>query len=212
MRECTFASLSEAVGGVAICVQPPAPANRRGRPHGHAYGYLVLIRPYPAGYQVCWPARGARRDRTQTGAAAVLIGSHARRYRGPPLCWMALLLVGAGVASAVVWCGRHRRTGESVFRSAGHAGPVRVTVAAVDKDDPSWIVSHIAYGTVFADGETTGCVNWNGLGENGWPVPSGTYGLKGIVTQAKNWTGDGKYHTVAPQFEGAITPFNISLT
>ena len=91
-------------------------------------------------------------------------------------------------------------------------GPVRVTVAAVDKDDPSWIVSHIAFGTVFSSNETSGCVNWNGLDENGWPVPPGNYGLNGILTNATLWDGDKKYHTVGPKFEGAITPFNVSLT
>jgi hypothetical protein len=90
--------------------------------------------------------------------------------------------------------------------------PVRVTVAAVDADEPSWIVSHIAFGTVFSNGETAGCVHWNGLDENGWPVPPGSYGLKGILTRATNWTGDGKFHSVAAKFEGAITPFNVSLT
>lgn len=42
------------------------------------------------------------------------------------------------------------------------AGPVRVTVAAVDPHEPSWIVSHIAFGVVFSDAEKTGCVSWNG--------------------------------------------------
>ena len=129
-------------------------------------------------------------------------GEYLRTLHRSMMVWVLLLAgVGAAAAAPVKVC----------FELPG-THPVRVTVAAVDKDDPTWIVSHIAYGTVFADGETTGCVSWNGLDENGWPVPTGTYGLKGIVTQAHNWTGDGKYHTVAPQFEGAITPFNISLT
>ena len=89
--------------------------------------------------------------------------------------------------------------------------PVRVTVVAVDKDQPSWIVSHIAYGTTFANNETTGCVEWDGIDENGWPVPPGTYGLKGITTAAANWTADNKFHSVVAKFTGAITPFNVSL-
>ena len=50
------------------------------------------------------------------------------------------------------------------------------------QDEPSWIVSHIAYGAVYGNNETEGCVSWDGLDENGWPVPPGTYGLKGIIT------------------------------
>ena len=50
------------------------------------------------------------------------------------------------------------------------------------QDEPSWIVSHIAYGAVYGNNETEGCVSWDGLDENGWPVPPGTYGLRGIIT------------------------------
>jgi hypothetical protein len=46
--------------------------------------------------------------------------------------------------------------------------PVRVTVVAVDPDEPTWIVAHIASGAAFVDGETSGCVFWNGLDDSKW--------------------------------------------
>ena len=89
--------------------------------------------------------------------------------------------------------------------------PVRVTVVAVDPAEPTWIVAHIAFGAAFVDGETSGCVFWNGLDDNLWPVPTGSYALKGIVTNATKWAADGKYHSVVAEYIGSITPFNVSV-
>jgi hypothetical protein len=91
-------------------------------------------------------------------------------------------------------------------------GSVRVTVVAVDLDEPTWIVAHIVSGAAFVDGERHGCVFWNGLDDNLWPVPPGSYGLRGIVMDAAKWAADGQYHSVVPKYTGGITPFNVSVT
>ena len=44
-----------------------------------------------------------------------------------------------------------------------------------------------------------------------WPVPAGSYALKGIVTNATKWAADGKYHSVVAEYTGSITPFNVSV-
>ena len=57
-----------------------------------------------------------------------------------------------------------------------HTGTVGVAVVATDPDDPDWIVSHLSYAQPFnvtAGAPSQGCISWNGLDENFWPVPAG---------------------------------------
>ena len=97
---------------------------------------------------------------------------------------------------------------------ATHTGVVGVTVAIVDKADPAWIVTHASYATPFnvTEGKVEqGCVLWNGLDENFWPVPPSTYGVKGIFTNVSLWEVDGKYHTLVPEVTGSVGPIPIDL-
>lgn len=57
-----------------------------------------------------------------------------------------------------------------------HTGTVGVTIVAVDPGDPDWIVSHLSYAQPFnvtAGSPSQGCISWDGLDENFWPVPAG---------------------------------------
>ena len=55
-----------------------------------------------------------------------------------------------------------------------------------------------------------GCISWDGNDENFWPVPPGTYGLKGIMQNVSLWGPDGKHHAVVPVFNGAIGPVPVN--
>ena len=93
---------------------------------------------------------------------------------------------------------------------ATHTGTVGVTVAVVDKVEPSWLITHASYATPFnvtKGKEQQGCILWNGLDENFWPVPPGSYGLKGIFTNVSQWAVDGKYHALIPEVTGSIGPY-----
>jgi hypothetical protein len=97
---------------------------------------------------------------------------------------------------------------------ATHTGVVGATVAIVDKDDAVWIITHASYATPFnvsKGKEQQGCIVWNGLDENFWPIPPGTYGVKGIFTNVSLWEVDGKYHALVPEVTGSVGPIPIDL-
>ena len=86
---------------------------------------------------------------------------------------MALLLVLASSAagSGVPIC----------FDLPKHDGLVRATVTVTDPRDDAWLVATVAGGVAFNTSATkgthdSGCVSWDGLDDNWWPVPPGTYG------------------------------------
>ncbi len=77
-----------------------------------------------------------------------------------------------------------------------------VTLAVTDPRDPDWIVSNFACGvvrTVTAENQGRFTEAWNGLDENGMPVPPGRYGVKGICLPAQKWAIDGQYHAIVPK-------------
>ena len=77
-----------------------------------------------------------------------------------------------------------------------------VTLAVTDPRDPNWIVSNFARGvvrTVTAQNQGRFSEAWDGLDENGMPVPPGSYGVKGIFMPAQKWAIDGQYHAVIPK-------------
>ena len=88
-------------------------------------------------------------------------------------------------------------------------GVVGVTVAVVDSKDPTWIITHVAYAQPFnttAGKAQQGCVAWDGLDENFWPIPPGTYGLTGIVVPVTHWDVDNKHHALLPRYTGSVSP------
>ena len=95
-----------------------------------------------------------------------------------------------------------------------HTGTVGVTVVATDPDDQDWIVSHLSYAQPFnvtAGAPSQGCITWDGLDENFWPVPAGSYGLKGIVTNLSFFAADKQFHALVPKFVGAVSPVPVDI-
>jgi hypothetical protein len=77
-----------------------------------------------------------------------------------------------------------------------------VTLAVTDPHRPDWIVSTFATDvvrTVTAQNQGQFAEKWNGLNENGLPVPPGRYGVKGIYMPAQRWAIDGQYHAIIPK-------------
>jgi hypothetical protein len=77
-----------------------------------------------------------------------------------------------------------------------------VTLAVTDPRRPDWIVSTFATDlvrTVTAQNQGQFAETWNGLNDNGQPVPPGPYGVKGICMPAQKWAIDGQYHAVIPK-------------
>jgi hypothetical protein len=77
-----------------------------------------------------------------------------------------------------------------------------VTLAVTDPRDPAWIVANFACGivrTVTAQNQGRFAETWDGLDENGMPVPPGRYGVKGIFMPAQKWAIDGQYHSIVPK-------------
>ena len=77
-----------------------------------------------------------------------------------------------------------------------------VTLAITDPRDPAWIVSNFDCGvvrTVTAQNQGRFTETWDGLDENGMPVPPGRYGVKGICMPAQKWPIDGQYHAIVPK-------------
>jgi hypothetical protein len=77
-----------------------------------------------------------------------------------------------------------------------------VTLAVTDPRDPNWIVSNFACGvarTVTVQNQGRFSEAWDGLDDNGMPVPPGRYGVKGICMPAQKWAIDGQYHAVIPK-------------
>jgi hypothetical protein len=96
-----------------------------------------------------------------------------------------------------------------------YTGTVGVTVAVVDKENTDWIITHACYLQPFnvtAGKQQQGCIGWDGIDENFWPVPPGTYGLKGIMTNVSYWPVDKKYHAITVEATGAVGPVPIDLT
>lgn len=84
----------------------------------------------------------------------------------------------------------------------------RVTLAAVDKDNPEWIFGSIIAGkpfTVTAENQGKFTVYWNGLDDNYMPMPPGDYGVKGIYMPAEKWELSGRYQTLIPQYKCGIS-------
>src|SRR5579871_6319928 len=77
-----------------------------------------------------------------------------------------------------------------------------VTLAVTDPRHPAWIVSTFATDVVrtfTAQNQGRFAETWNGLNENGLPVPPGRYGVKGIYMPAEKWAIDGQYHAIVPK-------------
>ena len=78
----------------------------------------------------------------------------------------------------------------------------RVTLAAVDPKEPTWIISTFAAGlvcTVTSENHGRFEAVWDGLDDNAMPVPPGTYALKGIYMPARIWPIDGLSHSIVPK-------------
>jgi hypothetical protein len=87
----------------------------------------------------------------------------------------------------------------------------RVTIAIVDKENPSWIISQpVAGKLVEVNDENKGEFFdiWDGLDDNFMPVPPGKYKIKGIYMPAKEWKIPGtdkyEYHTLIPRYVGGV--------
>ena len=78
-------------------------------------------------------------------------------------------------------------------------GTWRVTLAITPADQPDWIVSTFVAGAVVTNGGWQ-TATWDGLDDNGMPVPPGTYRVKGIYMPAEKWKIDGQYHSVIPRY------------
>jgi hypothetical protein len=77
-----------------------------------------------------------------------------------------------------------------------------VTLAITDPGRPDWIVSTFATDlvrTVTAQNQGQFAETWNGLNDNGAPMPPGRYDVKGICMPAQKWAIDGQYHAVIPK-------------
>ncbi|MFA6290523.1 MAG: hypothetical protein WC637_02005, partial [Victivallales bacterium] len=111
------------------------------------------------------------------------------------------LAAGQSVETAAV-----SRAGVPVTYNLPADGPLpktyRVTLAIVEKNNPSWIVSQfVAGGVRTVTNENRGKFTeiWDGLDDNFMPVPPGTYGVKGIFMPARKWDITGEYHTMIPK-------------
>ncbi len=85
-----------------------------------------------------------------------------------------------------------------------------VTLATVEESRPDWVVSTFVAGepfTVTAENKGRFTVRWDGLDENFMPVPPGSYGLKGIYSEARVWPVDGEMHAITPRFAGGASPW-----
>jgi len=84
----------------------------------------------------------------------------------------------------------------------------RVTLAAVDKDDPDWVFGSVVAGepyTVTEDNQGRFTAYWNGLDDNYMPMPPGEYGVKGIYMPAEKWELTGEYQTLIPDYRLGIS-------
>ena len=85
-----------------------------------------------------------------------------------------------------------------------------VTLAAVDKDNPEWIVSHFLCGaprTVTEENQGWFTEEWNGLDENYMPIAPGTYGVKGIYAPAEKWPVDNEYHAITARYAVGLSEY-----
>lgn len=85
-----------------------------------------------------------------------------------------------------------------------------VTLATVEESRPDWVVSTFVAGepfTVTTENKGRFTVRWDGLDENFMPVPPGSYGLKGICSEARVWPVDGEMHAITPCFAGGASPW-----
>ncbi|MGE9290163.1 MAG: hypothetical protein ACQKBT_04180, partial [Puniceicoccales bacterium] len=83
-----------------------------------------------------------------------------------------------------------------------------VTLAITDPDNPDWIISTFVSGqprTVTEDNQGHFSDIWDGLDENYMPVPPGTYGVKGIYSEAHFWPVDDEWHSITPKYTGGIS-------
>ena len=96
-----------------------------------------------------------------------------------------------------------------------YTGTVGVSVAVVDQHEPSWIITHASYMEAFnvtKGKKQQGCVSWDGVDENFWPLPPGTYGLKGHMANVTLWDADGQYHPLTLKVTGGIGPSPVNLS
>lgn len=98
-------------------------------------------------------------------------------------------------------------TGVAVSYQLPTTGPLphtyRVTVAITDPKNPKWIIDTVVAGgvrTVTAANMGKFTDYWDGLDDNGMPVPPGSYGVKGIVMPASTWKMDGQPHTLTAKY------------
>ncbi|MGI6494921.1 MAG: hypothetical protein ACOX5G_02320 [Kiritimatiellia bacterium] len=78
-----------------------------------------------------------------------------------------------------------------------------VTLAAVDRDNPDWIVASFLCGaprTVTVENQGRFTEEWDGLDDNYMPVAPGTYGVKGIYTPAGKWDVDNDWHAITARY------------
>jgi len=79
----------------------------------------------------------------------------------------------------------------------------RVTLAAAPRNDPDFVVATFVAGgarTVTAENGGQFTDLWDGLDDNGLPVPPGEYVVKGVWMPAMAWKIDGQPHTLIPRY------------
>ena len=132
------------------------------------------------------------------------------RFHFPRRWQFASLAISGGLALLLAACrGVHVQpaANETVTYQLPVTGPLpqtyRVTLAATDPKNPDWIVATFVAGgvrTVTAENQGRFTETWNGLDDNGLPVPPGTYGVKGIFMPAHEWKMDGQPHTLTAKY------------
>ncbi|HUU90162.1 MAG TPA: hypothetical protein VM238_03015 [Phycisphaerae bacterium] len=121
------------------------------------------------------------------------------------VCLLSLVLCGlcAGLAGAA----QNPVIGVPIAYQLPTDGPLpktyRVTLAVTDPKNPDWIVSTFLAGaarTVTAENQGRFTDYWDGLDDNGMPLPPADYGVKGIYLAASKWEIDGQYHSIIPKY------------
>ena len=99
------------------------------------------------------------------------------------------------------------QTGAAIQYQLPADGPLpktyRVTLAITDPKNPDWIVGTFVSGgvrTVTAENQGKFTDHWNGLDDNGMPLPAGSYGVKGIYLPAQIWPRDNEYHSLTAKY------------
>jgi len=120
---------------------------------------------------------------------------------------VALVLFAQAKAETPILSPVKAETGAAIVYQLPTSDPLpktyRVTLAITDPKNPDWIVSTFVAGgvrTVTVENQGKFTEHWNGLDDNGMPVPADAYGTKGIYLPAKIWPFDNEYHSLTAKY------------